>query len=42
MKFIESVKYVNRISLVFSFLLGLLLVTGVWADSRVDTVINSD
>ena len=40
MKFIKSVKYVNRIS-VFSFLLGLLLVTAVRADSRVDTVINS-
>jgi len=55
MKFVESVKYVSRKSLVFSFLLGLLLVTGctssakmrqicvtgAWADSRVDTVINS-
>ncbi len=40
MKFIKSVKYVNRIS-VFSFLLGLLLVTAVRADSRVDTVINN-
>jgi radical SAM superfamily enzyme len=41
MKFVESVKYVSRKFLVFSFLLSLLLVTGVWADSRVDTVINS-
>jgi len=41
MKFVESVKYVSRKSLVFSFLLGFLLVTGAWADSRVDTVINS-
>jgi beta-galactosidase len=40
MSFIKSVKYVNRIS-VFSFLFGLLLVTTVWADSRVDTVINN-
>jgi beta-galactosidase len=41
MKFIKSVKHISRKSLVFSFLLSLLLVTGVWADSRVDTVINS-
>jgi beta-galactosidase len=40
MKFIKSVKYVNRIS-VFSFLLSLLLVTAVRAGSRVDTVIDS-
>jgi len=37
----ESVKHVNRVSFVFLFLLGLLLVTAVRADGRVDTVINS-
>ena len=40
MRCAESVKYVSRVS-VFSFLLGLLLVTAVRADNRVDTVINS-
>ena len=52
MKSVEFVKYVSRNSLVFSFLLSFLLVTEcissakvrqkAWADSRVDTVINSD
>jgi beta-galactosidase len=41
MKFVESLKHVGRKSFVFSFLLSLLLATGAWADSRVDTLINS-